>query len=87
MTYQRLKAFVDRQPFVPFKLHVADGDLIEVKSPEFIWLHPSKRVVFIATGDNENADDRIVDLLLVTQISSGNGFDPAVQSGGEPDNK
>ncbi|HZL35703.1 MAG TPA: hypothetical protein VFC78_10375 [Tepidisphaeraceae bacterium] len=83
MTFQRLEAVVERKPFVPFNLHLAEGDVITVKSPEFIWLHPSKRVVFVATGEEEDSDDRIIDLLLVSQISTGNGFHPSVQMGGK----
>ena len=82
MTYQRLKMLVDRRPFAPFSLHLADDDVVEVRSPEFIWLHPSKRVVFVATGSEEAADDRIIDLLLVTQLSTGDAFDESVRSGG-----
>ena len=83
MTYQRIKALVDRRPFVPLKLHLAEGDVIPVRSPEFIWLHPSKRVVFVATGAEEEAPDRIVDLLLVTQASTEGFADAALRSGGE----
>ena len=75
MTLQRLKALVDRRPFSPFQIHLADGDQVEVKSPEFMWLHPTGRVVYVATGTDEQADDRIIDLLLVTQLSTNNGID------------
>ena len=81
MTFERLKALVDRRPFVPFNLHLAEGDVVAVRSPEFIWLHPSKRVVFVATGSEEAADDRIIDLLLVTQVSTTGAFDSSVQGG------
>jgi hypothetical protein len=75
MTVQRVKALVDKKPFSPFNIHLADGDVVEVKSPEFIWLHPTGRVIYVATGRDEQADDRIIDLLLVTQLSTSNGLD------------
>jgi hypothetical protein len=75
MTMQRLKALVEKQPFSAFKIHLADGDVVPVSSPEFIWLHPSGRTVYVATGSDEKADDRIIDLLLVTQLSTSNGLD------------
>jgi hypothetical protein len=75
MTIQRIKALVDKKPFSPFNVHMADGDIVEVKSPEFIWMHPTGRVIYVATGSDEQADDRIIDLLLVTQVSTSNGLD------------
>ena len=75
MTVQRLKALIEKKPFSPFYIHLADGDVVEVKSPEFIWLHPTGRVVYVATGRNEEADDRIIDLPLVSQLSTSHGLD------------
>jgi hypothetical protein len=75
VTSQQLRGLVGRKPFHPFKIHLADGDVIVVKSPEFVWLHPAGRVIYVATGTDEQAEDRVVDLLLVTQLSTGNGLD------------
>lgn len=85
MTYQRIGDRVDRRPFSPFNPHLADSQILPVRSPEFIWLHPSKRVVFVATGQQEEAPDRIVDLLLVTQLSTTGAFDKTGRPGLDED--
>ena len=53
------------RPFKPFRLNIADGRHLNVPHPEFLWVLPGGRTVFVATADD---DFEIVDLLLVTSI-------------------
>ena len=70
MTSEQVKELYRAKPFRSFTLHVADGDSIPVKSPEFMWMTPGGRTIFVSQGGDSAA---IIDLLLVTKISFPNG--------------
>jgi hypothetical protein len=70
MTSDRIKALYSAKPFRPFTLHLADGTKTQVASPEFMMLTPGGRTLVVGHGDD--ALD-IIDLLLVTKVSIGNG--------------
>jgi hypothetical protein len=42
-------AALRRQPFVPFRLHVADGSSYEIRHPELVWVSPRAAYVGIPT--------------------------------------
>jgi hypothetical protein len=70
MTVEQLDAVHRAQPFRPFTLHLADGTEHHVTHPELMWRTQGGRTVFIKPrGENVV----IADLLLVTQITHGNG--------------
>jgi hypothetical protein len=70
MTTEQLDALHHAKPFQPFTIHLADGTKYEVRHPELIWRTQGGRTIFINLGGEKVA---IVDLLLVTQITHGNG--------------
>ena len=70
MTTAEVKSLHQAKPFRPFTIHLADGEKLPVKSPEFMWIAPSGRTIIVGHDDGEMS---IVDLLLVTQITTGNG--------------
>lgn len=70
MTTDQVKELYKAKPFRAFTLHLADGDTIPVKSPEFMWMTPGGRTIFVSQGGDSAA---IIDLLLVTKITVGNG--------------
>jgi hypothetical protein len=70
MTTEQLDAVHQAKPFRPFTIHLADGTKHEVIHPELLWRTQGGRTVFISLGGEQVA---IVDLLLVTQITHGNG--------------
>jgi hypothetical protein len=70
MTTEQLDAVHKAQPFHPFTLHLADGTAHSVSHPELIWRTPGGRTAFVSGGGEKVA---IIDLLLVTQITTGNG--------------
>jgi hypothetical protein len=76
MTTQRLGNFLKEQPFRSFAVHTSYGERVVVRSPEFAWLHPNKRTLFVATSAKEDREE-IIDLLHVTKLTrverSGNG--------------
>jgi hypothetical protein len=73
MTADQVKEVYKARPFRAFSLHLADGDTIHVKSPEFMWMTPGGRTIFVSQGGESAA---IIDLLLVTKISFLNGRKP-----------
>lgn len=68
MTVQRLQAMLDDRAFRPFSIHTSDGEVVRAKSPEFAWLHPSKRVIFVATSSTVDREE-VIDLLHITKLS------------------
>jgi hypothetical protein len=70
MTTEQLDPVHQAKPFKPFTVHLADGTNYRVLSPEFMWRTPGGRTIFVSTGPEAAA---IIDLLLVTKITLGNG--------------
>jgi hypothetical protein len=70
MTIEQLNAAHQAKPFRPFTLHLADGSNHAVTHPELLWRTPGGRTVIVSSGGE---DVSIIDLLLVTKISLGNG--------------
>jgi hypothetical protein len=70
MTTEQLDAVHKAQPFQPFTIHLADGTNHTVAHPELIWRTQGGRTVFVNLGGEKVA---IIDLLLVTKITTGNG--------------
>jgi hypothetical protein len=69
MTLQRLRAMLEERPFQPFRIHTSDGEVVPVKSPEYAWVHPSGRVLFVATDPKLDAE-QVIDLLHITKLST-----------------
>jgi hypothetical protein len=69
MTIQKLKEFHDKRPFKPFTIHMADGESVMVKHPEFLLLTAAGRTIYVHTGKEEEV--QVIDLLLVTKLSIG----------------
>lgn len=58
------------EPFKPFVINMADGRSVSVGHPEFIAVSPNGRTAVVF---EENGSFEIVDVMLVTSISVGNG--------------
>jgi hypothetical protein len=69
MTIQKLKEFYEKRPFKPFTIHMADGESMTVKHPEFLMLTAAGRTIYVHTGRDEEV--QVIDLLLVTKLSTG----------------
>jgi hypothetical protein len=70
MTIEQVQKAYRATPFKPFTLNLADGRSVTVRHPEFMMMTPGGRTVVVATGDDSV---EIIDLLLVTSLSTGNG--------------
>jgi hypothetical protein len=70
MTIEQLRRMHQARPFLPFRVHMADGRHLDVEHPEFLAHTPSGRTVMIARPDEAF---EIVDLLLVTSLEPTDG--------------
>jgi hypothetical protein len=68
MTKEALAKAIQREPFQPFTLHLADGRDVRVPHREFLSMHPTGRTV-VVYGQDEDLD--ILDVMLVTGIRIG----------------
>lgn len=65
MTKEALGKTIQREPFQPFTLHLADGREVKVPHREFISMHPTGRTV-VVYGEDEDLE--ILDVMLVTSV-------------------
>ena len=65
MTVEQFRTAMNRRPFIPFVIHLADGDRLPVRHPENIAMSTTGRTVLVF-GEGEAFS--IVDLLLVTRL-------------------
>jgi hypothetical protein len=70
MTIEQLDQLHQARPFQPFTIHLADGTKHRVVSPEFLARTKGGRTIAVSAGRDAVA---IIDLLLVTKITKGNG--------------
>ncbi|MCC7293975.1 MAG: hypothetical protein IT449_18090 [Phycisphaerales bacterium] len=70
MTIDQLRSVQRAKPFRPYRLHVADGDVMEVRRQEFGSTSPSGRTLVVFGEGDEMS---IIDLLLVSRIEMTNG--------------
>jgi hypothetical protein len=70
MTIEQIDKVHQARPFRPFTIHLADGTKHRVVSPEFMSRTPGGRTIVVSAGEDAVA---VVDLLLVTKITMGNG--------------
>jgi len=65
MTLERFRDAMRAEPFVPFRVHLADGRSISVVHPESVAWNPSGRTAVIIQPDDSWQH---IDLLLVTSL-------------------
>jgi len=67
MTTAKHRELHKKQPFQPFTIHVSDGRSFDVPHPEWLWVTPSGRIIWVAHGPR-GAEADMVDLLHVTSL-------------------
>ncbi len=65
MTIEQFRAAMTRRPFVPFVIHLADGDQLPVRHPENLAMSTGGRTV-IVFGEGEAFS--IIDVSFVTRL-------------------
>jgi hypothetical protein len=81
MTGREVQAFVDAEPFQPFRIHMASGRTFDVRHPEMIRIGRPSVTVFAFSQDDERFYERVemLGLLLIESISV---LDTSVASSG-----
>ncbi len=67
---QEIRDLVGRAPFVPFTIHLADGRVLRIPHPDFVWL--PRPGVFFVFHDERGSSERINPLLIVS-VEGANG--------------
>jgi hypothetical protein len=76
MSPDRIKQFLEKQPFEAFTAHTGDGALVNVLSREFAWLHPGNRTLVVAEPLSKAAKDEAdfrehsIDVFLITKVTT-----------------
>lgn len=68
MTSDRIKALLDERPFRPFAIHTPDGKSVMVNSPDFAWIHPTGRTMYVCPDPEVDAEE-VIDLLQITKLT------------------
>ncbi len=66
MTTEAIKDAIQRRPFRPFSVRLADGSQIQIESQDYVAMHPVGKTFIIF---EPNGGHRIVDIPLVTDLS------------------
>jgi hypothetical protein len=74
MTVEQLKAMQQAQPFLPYRIHMADGRDLDVQHRDFVARSPSGRAIVVYKHDETF---EVVDLRRVASLEvldgKGNG--------------
>jgi hypothetical protein len=70
MTIEQLRTLHQAKPFKPFTIHIADGASYDINHPENLLQSQGGRTLAVSTEGDVIV---IIDLLLVTRISTSNG--------------
>jgi hypothetical protein len=53
-----------RRPFLPFRLHLADGGVFDVRHPEMLMMAPAYLVVGVPAASGPPLTERVITLAL-----------------------
>jgi hypothetical protein len=75
MTGGEIRKLFEATPFLPFRVHIANGKSMDVPHPDFMHLSPTGRRLIV---DRPDDTFEIIDVLLVTSLEtlSQNGSRP-----------
>lgn len=80
MVSEQIRKTLAIQPFRPFQLHLADGRVLRVRHPEFIYVPPkNERTVYITDDDG---DVEIVDALMIVSLKPTKSGEPRRRKAG-----
>ena len=78
MSGGEIRKLFEATPFLPFRVHVANGKSVDVRHPDFMHLSPTGRRLIV---DRPDDTFEIIDVLLVT------GLETLSQNGSRPRGK
>ena len=70
MTAQEVRALLDANPFVPFRIHMTDGKSFDVLHPDFVWVFRNRLDIAIMADAERNIVDHVVRcfFLLIVRV-------------------
>jgi len=70
MTPQDITRLLERSPFVPFRLHLTNGQTFEVKHPDFVWVFRSRLELAVPAAGDRRIMERAehISLLHIARI-------------------
>ena len=80
MAIEQLRRMLNAEPFLPFVIHLADGDKVPVRHLELIARSPTGRTCVVWEDDTKAFG--VIDLLLVTQLKVESNGKPRTKGGG-----
>jgi hypothetical protein len=67
---ERIRMLLGEHPFRAFTIHTSDGKVVTVRDPEFAWVHPFGRTMYVCQDPNVDAEE-VIHLMHVTKLSKG----------------
>jgi hypothetical protein len=61
---------LEERPFRPFEIHTSDGKVVTVTAPDFAWIHPYGRTMYVCPDPDVDAD-QVIDLRHITKLAQG----------------
>jgi len=79
MRPQDITALLERTPFVPFRLHLSNGQVFDVKHPDFVWVFRSRLELAVPAPEDEKIKDHSehISLLHIARIEELRPPEPA----------
>jgi hypothetical protein len=70
MTPKDITQLLERTPFVPFRLHLTNGQSFEIKHPDFVWVFRSRLELAVPSSEEQKIMERTehISLLHVARI-------------------
>lgn len=70
MSADDMKRLLERSPFVPFRIHLSNGQTIDVRHPDFVWVFKSRLEVAVPSSDDASIMDHAehVSLLHIARV-------------------
>jgi hypothetical protein len=65
MSADDIKRLLERSPFVPLRLHLSNGQTLDVRHPDFVWVFKSRLEVAVPSADNSRIMDHAEHVALL----------------------
>ncbi len=66
MTKEEVKKRINQRPFLPFRVRLAGGEVVDVLTADHAHLHPNGRTLFVHV---DQGGTEIIDVTLVTALN------------------
>jgi hypothetical protein len=67
---EKIQGMLNSRPFRPFTIFTSDGQRTTVINPNFAWIHPFGRTMYVCPDPSSSADE-VINILHVTKLATG----------------